>query len=171
MRKAIAPLLVVFCGVVGAYAGYWIGYLAGWSPGAEWPWSFRSGTGAILLAIATAILSMVAASWWLGRRTLRRNRKLLRRGTRARARIVRVWRTGTSFRPRHPTRTQLAMELEVRSPDGTSRRVRTTSLATLAEEAQLGAGTEVVIRYDPARPARAAVEGPLETFIDLDEWI
>jgi len=54
---------LVLCGVVGGWAGYWIGHAAGWSEGAEWPWRIGGGTGAILLSIGMAVGFVVAAQW------------------------------------------------------------------------------------------------------------
>jgi len=44
----VRVVVLVLGGVVGGYAGYWIGHLAGWSSNADWPWNIGGGTGAIL---------------------------------------------------------------------------------------------------------------------------
>jgi hypothetical protein len=49
---------MVVGGFIGAYAGYWIGYLFGWSSDAEWPLRVGGGTGAILLSIAVSVLGV-----------------------------------------------------------------------------------------------------------------
>lgn len=59
MRRTLRVLFLVACGIVGAWAGYWIGHLAGWSQDADWPWTIGGGSGAILLSIGTAVLLVV----------------------------------------------------------------------------------------------------------------
>jgi hypothetical protein len=49
---------MVVGGFIGAYAGYWIGYLFGWSSDAEWPFRVGGGTGAILLSISVSVLGV-----------------------------------------------------------------------------------------------------------------
>jgi uncharacterized membrane protein YeaQ/YmgE (transglycosylase-associated protein family) len=63
MRKAARIVYYVLCGVVGAWAGYWLGHLAGWSEDADWPGQIGGGTGAILLAIAMSVVFVLAARW------------------------------------------------------------------------------------------------------------
>lgn len=63
MKGAWHVIYLVICGVVGAWAGYWLGHLAGWSENAKWPGQIGGGTGAILLSIAMAVLFVVLAQW------------------------------------------------------------------------------------------------------------
>ncbi len=63
MQKTYRVLLMVLGGVVGAYLGYWIGHLAGWSTDAEWPLRIGGGAGAIALSIALAVVAVLTTSW------------------------------------------------------------------------------------------------------------
>jgi hypothetical protein len=58
-------VLLVACGVLGAWVGYWVGHLAGWSERADWPWTVGGGTGAILLSIGTSVLFVILAGMLL----------------------------------------------------------------------------------------------------------
>jgi uncharacterized membrane protein YeaQ/YmgE (transglycosylase-associated protein family) len=74
MRRTLGVVFLVFCGVVGAWVGYWLGHLAGWSENAHWPGTIGGGTGAILLSIALSVLFVAVAGllvFVLPRRNLR----------------------------------------------------------------------------------------------------
>jgi hypothetical protein len=62
MGKAVRIVLVVACGVAGAWAGYWLGHLAGWSEDAAWPRQIGGGTGAILLSVALSVTAAIVAA-------------------------------------------------------------------------------------------------------------
>jgi uncharacterized membrane protein YeaQ/YmgE (transglycosylase-associated protein family) len=67
MRRALRIVFLVICGIVGAWAGYWLGHLAGWSEDADWPGRIGGGSGAILLAIATSVVAVLLARWTISR--------------------------------------------------------------------------------------------------------
>jgi hypothetical protein len=58
-NRVTRVLAMVLGGLVGGYAGYWLGHLAGWSTDAEWPFRVGGGTGAILLSIGLAVLGVL----------------------------------------------------------------------------------------------------------------
>ena len=62
MRRVLRILFLVVCGCVGAWVGYWIGHLAGWSQKAEWPGKIGGGSGAILLSIGMSVLFVILAA-------------------------------------------------------------------------------------------------------------
>jgi hypothetical protein len=62
-RGFVRVLVMVLGGLIGGYAGYWIGHLAGWSTDADWPFKIGGGTGAILLSIALAVAGALAAGF------------------------------------------------------------------------------------------------------------
>jgi len=59
MGKVGSVLLMVLGGIVGGYAGYWIGHLAGWSTDADWPFEIGGGTGAIVMSIGLAVAGVL----------------------------------------------------------------------------------------------------------------
>ncbi len=160
MRAWVTILLLVLVGIVGAYVGYWLGHLAGWSRDAEFPFRIGGGDGAILLSIGVSFLSVMGALWLIVARPLRRERRLLATGMPGRATIMRVWRTGVTAGG-GGSRHQLGIELEVHPEGRPAYPTRTTRLASVAEEAALKPGTEVNVRYDPSKPSSVAIEGPV----------
>jgi hypothetical protein len=64
MSKALRVVLIVICGVLGGWGGYWIGHAAGLSTNAEWPIRIGGGTGAILFSIGLSVAAVVL-SWAL----------------------------------------------------------------------------------------------------------
>ena len=67
MRQSLRVLWMVFGGVLGAYIGYWIGHVAGWSVDADWPFRIGGGTGAILLSMGMSVLGVFVARLVLAR--------------------------------------------------------------------------------------------------------
>ena len=70
MGKVGSVLLMVLGGIVGGYAGYWIGHLAGWSTDADWPFEIGGGTGAIVMSIGLAVAGVLFTQMllWLAAR-------------------------------------------------------------------------------------------------------
>ena len=70
MGKVGSVLLMVLGGIVGGYAGYWIGHLAGWSTDADWPFKIGGGTGAIVMSIGLAVAGVLFTQMlvWLAAR-------------------------------------------------------------------------------------------------------
>ena len=64
MAKGLRVVLIVLCGIVGGWGGYWIGHSLGWSTNAEWPLRIGGGTGAILCSMGLAVIA-VALAWAL----------------------------------------------------------------------------------------------------------
>jgi len=161
MRKTLRVLFLVFCGVVGAWAGYWIGHLAGWSQDADWPGRIGGGSGAILLSIGMSVLFVVLAGLLVFLTPQRGLRRVLESGAPAPATVLSVKETGAqSWGPRG-TCHQVTCELEVCPSDGSPYRARTTQFVSAAVEESLQPGAAVAIRYDPAKPRRVAIEGPV----------
>jgi len=161
MRKAPSILFLVLCGAVGAWAGYWLGHLAGWSRDADWPGRIGGGSGAILLSIGMSVLFVVLAGLLIFLTPQRGVRRVLEDGVPAQATVVRVAETGAqSWAPRG-TRHRVSCELEVRPSDGSPYRARTTQFVSEAVEEALRPGATVVIRFDPSKPTRVAIEGPI----------
>ena len=161
MSKAIRILFVVLCGIVGGWAGYWIGHLAGWSRNADWPSKIGGGQGAILLSIAVSVLGVALAVSWLTIPPQLTVRRLLRDGTPAPATVLEARQTGIQSRGLEGRRRQLCCQLEVHPPGGEPYRAQAIQFILEAEEAALQPGAAVDIRYDPARPARVAIVRPL----------
>lgn len=59
MKSWVRVLWMVVGGFIGAYAGYWLGHLLGWSSDAQWPFKVGGGTWAILLSIAMSVLGVL----------------------------------------------------------------------------------------------------------------
>jgi len=161
MRKTLSVVVLVFCGVVGAWVGYWIGHLAGWSQDADWPGRIGGGSGAILLSIGTSVLFVVLAGILVFLTPQRGVRRVLESGVPAQATVVSVKQTGAHIWAPKGTRHQVSCELEVCPSDGSPYRARTTQFVSEAVEGALQPGATVAIRYDPAKPTRVAIEGPI----------
>jgi hypothetical protein len=158
MRRALNIVFVVFCGIVGAWAGYWIGHAAGWSENADWPWTIGGGSGAILLSIGVSVLFVLLGAVLVSLTPQRGVRTVLASGMPAVATVLSAEHTGAqSWRPTG-TRHQVSCELDVCPSGGTPYRARATQFVTEAVEETLQPGATVAIRYDPARPARVAIE-------------
>jgi hypothetical protein len=65
--KVARVLAMVAGGLIGGYAGYWIGHLAGWSTDADWPFKIGGGEGAILVSIGVAVAGALAVGFVLKR--------------------------------------------------------------------------------------------------------
>ena len=161
MRRVLRVLFLVFCGCVGAWAGYWIGHLAGWSQDADWPGRIGGGSGAILMSIGTSVLFVFLAGILIYLTPQRGVRRVLESGAPAQATVVSVEKTGAQSWALRGTRHQVSCELEVRPSDGSPYRARTTQFVSEAVEGALRPGAAVAIRYDPAKPRRVAIEGPI----------
>jgi hypothetical protein len=59
VKATFRVLVMVLAGAVGGYFGYWLGYLAGWSTDAEWPFSIGRGAGAIATSIVLAAAAVL----------------------------------------------------------------------------------------------------------------
>ena len=163
MRARTTVVVLIAVGILGAWVGYWLGHLAGWSRDAEWPFLIGSGDGAILLSIGVSFLSVMAALALLVGWPLLRERRLLREGLPGRATVLKVWRTGVSTGGLGGRRNLLGFDVEVH-PDGHAAYVaHTTHLVSPTEETAFRPGVEVIVRYDPSRPTRVAIESPLTT--------
>jgi len=161
MRKTLSVLFLAFYGVVGAWVGYWIGHLAGWSQDADWPGQIGGGSGAILLSIGASVLFVFLAGALVFLTPQRAVRRVLESGAPAQATVVSVKETGAqSWAPRG-TRHQVSCELEVCPSDGSPYRARTTQFVSAAVEGALHPGAKVAVRFDPAKPTRVAIEGPI----------
>jgi uncharacterized membrane protein YeaQ/YmgE (transglycosylase-associated protein family) len=68
MNNGVRVVILVVFGIVGAWAGYWLGHLFGWSEDADWPRQIGGGSGAILLAIALSVAAVLIGALVLPKR-------------------------------------------------------------------------------------------------------
>lgn len=148
-------------GIIGAWVGYWIGHAFGWTVDAEFPLGFGAGARAIGLAIVVSLLSVMVALWSFVTRPFLRMRRVLASGVPGHATIRRMWRTGVRVSGAAGTRRQLGFELDVHPEVGLDYPAVALGMLSETEEAALGPGNEVTVRYDPADPGAVAVVGPL----------
>ena len=170
MRRA-SDFIIVICGMIGGCAGYWFGYLAGWSKNAGWSVNVGGFPGTILtqrfvhylLSIGMVVLFACVAALVVEWLPDWRARKVLQNGTPAAAVVVRVERTGEQRQVlgRGGVERQLACELEVCPEGGSPYRTRTTQFFTDSARRALRPGAGVVVRYDPANPRRVAIVEPV----------
>jgi len=164
MRAWVIVVMLVAIGIVGAWVGYWIGHALGWTTGAEFPLTIGAGDRAIGLSILVSFGSVMAGVGWFIARPLSRMRRLLATGATGQATVRRMWRTGLFMRSRGRVgQHQLAFELDVHPDGGTDYTASATGLLDEVQEAAVGPGMDVTIRYDPAHPMSVAVVGPLAT--------
>lgn len=152
---------LVIIGIVGAWVGYWIGHVLGWTTDAEFPLAFGAGARAIGLAIVASLLSVIVALWLFITRPLLRMRRVLASGVPGHATIRRMWRTGVRISGAAGTRRQLGFELDMHPEVGPDYSAVALGMLSETEEAALGPGDEVTVRYDPSDPEAVAVVGPL----------
>ena len=112
-----------------------------------------------MLSICLAVIGVWLVGAWLTIRPYRTVRRLLRDGTPAQATVLEVTRAGVQFRGLKEVREKVCCELEVHPSGGASFRTRATQFMSKARESALQPGTVVDIRYNPAKPAKAAIEG------------
>jgi hypothetical protein len=161
MIKAVNIILVVLCGVVGGWLGYWAGHALGWSVDATWPTSIGGGTGAILMSMGMAVLFVAVAVLLVMLVPSRWVKRVLRSGLTASATVVSAAETGAVGRT-HGIRThQVTCVLDVHGPGGRPYRARTTQFVSEVVEGALKPGAEVAVRYDPERPEHVAIDQPL----------
>lgn len=161
MIRALNITIIVLCGIVGAWAGYWIGHAAGWSVNAEWPATVGGGTGAILMSIGMSVLFVALSALAITFIPQRGVRRVLERGMPAQATVIRAAETGAVRWAREGSHRQVVCDLEVRPPDRPPYRARTTQFVSEIVEGALRPGAEVVIRYDPEQPSHVAIDQPL----------
>lgn len=161
MIKAVNIIVVVLCGIVGGWLGYWAGHALGWSVDATWPASIGGGTGAILMSMGMAVLFVAVAALAVMLVPSRRVKRVLKSGLPARATVVSAAETGAVVRI-HGVRThQVTCLLDVHAPARPPYRARTTQFVSEVVEGALKPGAEVAVRYDPERPEHVAIDEPL----------
>ena len=158
MRKARNILIIVLCGIVGGWAGYWIGHVAGWSENADWPGQIGGGTRAILLSMGMAVLFVALAAAVVFLIPQRGLRRVLEKGAVAPAVVVGVSETGASRWTRAGTRRQVWCELEVHPPAGSPYRARAVQFVSEATEAAMQPGAKVAVHVDPGAPDHVAID-------------
>jgi hypothetical protein len=161
MRPWAIVVALVVIGIVGAWAGYWLGHAFGWTAGAAFPFTIGAGARTIGLSIALSFLGVMAGLWWFVARPFIRMRRVLVSGMPGHATVRRLWRTGVQATSAGVVRRQLGFELDVHPPVGPNYTATALGMLTAAEEAVLTPGAEVTIRYDPVDPSAVAVVGPL----------
>ena len=161
MRSWVSVLVLVLIGIVGAWVGYWIGHALGWTTNAEFPLKIGGGDRAIGLSIGVSFLSVMAGLWSVITRPLLGVRRLLATGTPGHATVRKVWRVGVHVSRPDRSERELGFELAVHPDNGEDYTVKAMGIVNDADEPTLTPGAEVAIRYDPSRPSRVAVVGPL----------
>jgi len=147
---------------------------AWWSKNVRWPaglqsrldyladeqlfplWRFLLSIGMAVLFVCVAVLVVT----WL---PARRVRGVLQNGVPAEAAVVRVEKTDEQRQVggRGGIERQLVVELDVRGEGGTPYRARTAQFFTKSVQLALQPGAGVVVRYDPAKPARVVIVEPV----------
>jgi hypothetical protein len=161
-------IVAVFAGVVGAYIGFWIANLAGWSGNARWPLDPRGGAGTLLPVIALAAAAALATGAALGLIPTVTYRKVATEGIQTTAAIVDVWRTGAITHDMGEVLSEYGLVLEVRPPAGTPYRTRTKTMVTTGAAGSYLPGSKVMVRYHPTTPRKVFVVGPIRQTSDND---
>ena len=161
MKAWVIVLVLIAVGVVGAWAGYWIGHALGWTTDAEFPLRIGAGERAIGLSILVSFGSVMAGIGWLVARPLYRTRRLVAAGAPGHATVRRFWRTGLTATSAGTKQHQVAFELEMHPDDGTDYAAKALGMLDESAEAALAPGGEVAVRYDPGHPRSVAVVGPM----------
>lgn len=160
-KKFTRVLVMVLGGFVGAYVGYWLGHLAGWSENAEWPFQIGGGDGAIGLAIGMSVFGVFLTGLALALPSAMSARRVLATGHPARATVVAVFDLGLRSFGRGFGRGQFGYELVLHTESG-DRRVEGIQWLTPEELDLLLPGAEVMVRCDPHRPDRVALDLAVE---------
>jgi MFS family permease len=158
MRAFVTIVLAIVAGIVGGWVGYWIGHAFGWTTNAVWPWQVGGGDRAIFLSILASMGSVAAVGGWLVARPMMQLRRLLANGRRARATVLRVWRTGFFSQVGVRPWRELGFEVEVHPAGQAAYTARGRGHVNPADVGAFAPGAEVNVRYDPAKPTQVAVE-------------
>jgi hypothetical protein len=161
MKAWMIVITLIVLGVIGAWAGYWIGHVVGWTTDAEFPLRIGGGDRAIGLSMLLSFGAVVAGAGWLVARPLRRTRHLVDEGAPGHATVLRFWRTGLTASGAEGKRHQVAFDLEMHPGDGTDYPAKALGMLDEAAESALAPGGEVAVRYDPGHPRSVAVVGPM----------
>lgn len=156
-KKFPRVLVMVLGGFVGAYLGYWIGHLAGWSENAKWPFEIGGGDGAIGLSIGVSVLGVFLTGLALALPSVMSARRILTTGRPAEATVLEVWDLGLRTFGTGFGRRQFGYELRMHSERG-ERRVRGIQWLTPEELTAMAPGAEVMVRCDRERPDRVAID-------------
>jgi Protein of unknown function (DUF3592) len=156
-KKFTRVLIMVLGGFVGAYFGYWIGHLAGWSENADWPFKIGGGDGAIGMSIGMSVLGVGLVGLMLAVPSLLLARRLLASGERGSARVLRTWDLGLRVGPGFG-RGQFGFEVEFATDTGSTRHASGIQWFTPEELRVMVPGAEVAVRYDPDRPDDVIIE-------------
>jgi hypothetical protein len=162
MRRPVVRILVMVAGgLVGGYAGYWIGHAAGWSTNADWPFRIGGGQGAILLSIGLSALGVLVAGLALALPSVYGSRSIRRAGRLIPATVVELWDLGFSAGFSRGLR-QVEFEVDVHLDGASSRRSHGVQWVRSSSLDRLTPGSEVMVSYDAARPTRVAIEEGVE---------
>jgi hypothetical protein len=156
-KKFPRVLVMVLGGFVGAYVGYWIGHLAGWSENAEWPFRIGGGDGAIGLSIGVAVVGVFLTGLILALPSAISARRISTTGHPARATVLEIWDLGLRTFGAGFGRGQFGFELSLHTDRG-DRRVRGIQWLTPEELKAMVPGAEVMVRLDPHRRDRVALD-------------
>ena len=168
MARPVRVMIAVVAGVVGAYIGFWMANLAGWSGDARWPLDPRGGAGTLLVVIAVAAIAGLVTGVVLGLIPTVTYRKVATEGIQTTAAIVEVWRTGAITHDMGEVLSEYGLVLEVRPPAGSPYRTRTKTMVTTGAEGSYLPGTKVMVRYHPTTPRKVFVVGPIRQTLDND---
>lgn len=189
MKRASNAIILLVCGVIGGWVGYWIGQptvstvrlqaspdFAWWQEHSLWAAGrLHSRLGYLadeqlfslwrfLLTVGMSVIFVCVAALVITRLPTWRARKVLRTGVPAEATVLRVEETGEQRQARDSTgiERQLAVELDMRDEDGSAYRARTTQFFDAPAQLALQPGVGLAVLYDPVNPDRVAIPEPVE---------
>lgn len=148
-KKFTRALVMVLGGLAGAYVGYWLGHLAGWSENAEWPFKIGGGDGAIGLSIGVSVLGVFLSGLALALPPLMSTRRILATGYPAEATVLEIWDLGLRTFGTGFGRGQFGFALTLHTDRG-ERRVKGIQWLTPEELKAITPGAEVRVRWDRA---------------------
>lgn len=189
MKRASNAIILLVCGVIGGWVGYWIGQptvsTARLQASPDFIWwqehsvraaeGFRSHLGYLadeqlfslwrfLLTIGMSTIFVCVAALVITRLPTWRAQKVLRIGVPVEATVVRVEETGEQRQARGSAgvERQLAVELHMRGEDGSAYRAQTTQFFDGSAQLALQPGVGLAVLYDPVNPDRVAIPEPVE---------
>lgn len=151
-------VVIIVCGLVGLWGGYWLGHLAGWSENAVWPGQIGGGAGATVVSVILGITGVAVGTVTVSLPTYHASRRLLQEGIPVQATVLKTAKAGLTLRGRGRVWDKVCCQLEVHPEQGEPFRTKACQFMTTVEERALVPEAVVSIRYDPKKPGRAVVE-------------
>lgn len=161
LAKGARIAIVLVAGAAGAYVGFWIAHLAGWSGNARWPLDPQGGAGTTLMVISGAALAVLTTGFGLAVIPIFTYRKVAKEGRQTHAIILEAWRTGVTTHDLGEVLSEYGLRLEIRPASGTRYQTRTKTMVATQDEAAYRPGSHLEIRYHPTTPRKVFVVGPI----------